>query len=264
MRQTKLVKLFLSLAVATITAHAGEYVVLSNGFRIHADSHVVDGNIMRLQISQGAIEIPASSVSNIEAEDYTPPPPSAPTTPETKRELTTQELITQAAIHNGLPPQIVRSVAKFESGYHVDAISPKGAIGLMQLMPGTAAALNADPHDPEQNVEAGARYLRDLLLKYENDPHQVSKALAAYNAGPGAVDKYKGIPPYRETIQYVNRVLKDYEVGVGQRHALPCAISHTATTPSDPPPSPAAPECNSPASPPPPETTPLPQKSTDR
>ena len=254
-------KLFLSLAVATIAAHAGEYVVLSNGFRIHADSHVIDGSVMRLQISQGAIEIPANSVAAIEAEDYTPPAPPAPAPPEPQHELTTQELITRAAIHNGLPPQIVRSVAKAESGYHVDAVSPKGAIGLMQLMPGTAAALNADPHDPAQNVEAGARYLRDLLLKYENDPHQVSKALAAYNAGPGAVDKYKGIPPYRETIQYVNRVLKDY--AVGQRHALPCAANPTATTPSDPPPSPAAPECNSPASPPQPKTPPLPEKSLD-
>jgi soluble lytic murein transglycosylase-like protein len=206
------VKLFLSLLAITITAQAGEYVVLSNGFRIHADSHVVDGAVMRLQISEGAIEIPANSVTTIEAEDYTPPPPPpAVLAPEPQRALTPQELITQAAIHNGLPPAIVRSVAKAESGYHVDAVSPKGAIGLMQLMPGTAAALNADPHDPEQNVEAGARYLRDLLVKYQNDPHQVSKALAAYNAGPGAVDKYKGIPPYRETIQYVNRVLKDYE-----------------------------------------------------
>jgi len=82
---------------------------------------------------------------------------------------------------------------------------------LMQLMPGTAAGLNVDPYDPAQNAEGGAMYLRDLLLKYENDPHQVSKAVAAYNAGPAAVDKYKGIPPYRETIQYVNRVLKQYE-----------------------------------------------------
>ncbi len=213
MRQTGLVRLFLSLVVATLTAQAGEYVVLSNGFRIHADSHVIDGAVMRLQISQGAIEIPANSVAAIEAEDYTPPPaPVAAAAPEPQRELTPQELITRAAINNGLPPAIVRSVAKAESGYHVDAVSPKGAIGLMQLMPGTAAALNADPHDPAQNVEAGARYLRDLLLKYENDPHQVSKALAAYNAGPGAVDKYKGVPPYRETIDYVNRVLKDYAV----------------------------------------------------
>jgi len=204
-------KLFLSLVLLSIAAHAGEYIVLSNGFRIHADSHVIDGAVMRLQISQGAVEIPANSVATIEVEDYTPPPIVPAPAPEPQRDLTTQELITRAAIHNGLPPEIVRSVAKAESGYHVDAVSPKGAIGLMQLMPSTAAALNADPHDPAQNVEAGARYLRDLLLKYENDPHQVSKALAAYNAGPGAVDKYKGIPPYRETIQYVNRVLKDYE-----------------------------------------------------
>ena len=66
-------------------------------------------------------------------------------------------------------------------------------------------------HDVLRHPEAGARYLRDLLLKYENDPHQVSKAVAAYNAGPGAVDKYNGIPPYRETVDYVNRVLKEYE-----------------------------------------------------
>ena len=212
MRQTGLVKLFLSLLAITIAAQAGEYVVLSNGFRIHADSHVVDGAVMRLQISDGAIEIPANSVTNIEAEDYTPPaPPPAAPPPEPQRVVTPQELLTQAAIHNGLPPAIVRSVAKAESGYHVNAVSPKGAIGLMQLMPATAAALNADPHDPEQNVEAGARYLRDLLIKYQNDPHQVTKALAAYNAGPGAVDKYNGVPPYRETINYVNRVLKDYE-----------------------------------------------------
>jgi soluble lytic murein transglycosylase-like protein len=105
----------------------------------------------------------------------------------------------------------VHSIARAESGYREHAESPKGAIGLMQLMPKTAAELDADPRDPEQNAEAGARYLRDLLLKYENDPHQVSKAVAAYNAGPAAVDKYHGVPPYPETIQYVNRVLKQYE-----------------------------------------------------
>jgi len=251
------VKLFLSLVLSTIAAQAGEYVVLSNGFRIHADSHIVDGAVMRIQISAGAIEIPATAVTSIEAEDYTPPPPPpiAPTPEPPARVRTPQELLTQAAIHNGLPPAIVHSVAKAESGYHVDAVSPKGAIGLMQLMPGTAAALNADPHDPEQNVEAGARYLRDLLLKYQNDPHQVSKALAAYNAGPGAVDKYKGVPPYRETIQYVNRVVKNYTAACPTR---------TSTTRSDPPASPAAPECSSQAAPPQPETAPLLQKSLDR
>jgi soluble lytic murein transglycosylase-like protein len=81
----------------------------------------------------------------------------------------------------------------------------------MQLMPETAKAHSADPWDPKQNVEAGVAYLRELLVKYQDDPHQVTKALAAYNAGPGAVDKYNGVPPYRETIDYVMRVVRDYQ-----------------------------------------------------
>lgn len=208
-------KLVLCLITATAGASAGEYVVLSNGFRIHADSHVNDGAVIRIQTSQGVIEIQTSTVAAFEQEDYTPPPPEPPkpTEPVSKiqPQLTPREMVTQAAVQAGLPPAIVHSVAKAESGYQPNAVSPKGAIGIMQLMPATAAELNVDPHDPAQNAEAGARYLRDLLLKYENDPHQVSKAVAAYNAGPGAVDKYHGIPPYRETVDYVNRVLKEYE-----------------------------------------------------
>jgi soluble lytic murein transglycosylase-like protein len=212
-----LTKLLLCLVTVTLAASAGEYVVLSNGFRIHADSHSTDGAVVRLQTSQGVIEIPAGGIAAFETEEYTPSPappkPAEPLAPiaDAQPHLTPQELITRAAVHNGLPPAIVHSVAKAESGYQPNAVSPKGAIGLMQLMPATAAELNADPHDPAQNAEAGARYLRDLLLKYEKDPHQVSKAIAAYNAGPGAVDKYKGVPPYRETVHYVNRVLKEYE-----------------------------------------------------
>jgi soluble lytic murein transglycosylase-like protein len=210
-----LTKLGLCLLVVTIAASAGEYVVLSNGFRVHAESHNSDGAVVRLQTSQGVIEIPAAKVAGFEQEEYAPPPPAplAPAQPvvQVQPKLTPQELITRAAVHAGLPPEIVHSVAKAESGYQLNAVSPKGAIGLMQLMPGTAAELNVDPHDPAQNAEAGAKYLRDLLLKYENDPHQVSKAVAAYNAGPGAVDKYKGVPPYRETVDYVNRVLREYE-----------------------------------------------------
>ena len=217
-------KLFLSLLLAALTASAGEYVVLTNGFRIHADSHVAEGSTVRLTTSQGVIELQASTVSAFEIEEYTPPPPAPPVAQaapvvvkvaqavvDPNRTLTPQELITRAAERAGLPPEFVHSIARAESGYRPNAISPKGAIGLMQLMPGTAAGLNVDPYDPAQNAEGGAMYLRDLLLKYENDPHQVSKAVAAYNAGPAAVDKYKGIPPYRETIQYVNRVLKQYE-----------------------------------------------------
>jgi soluble lytic murein transglycosylase-like protein len=207
-------KLALCFVAVALVAQAGEFVVLSNGFRIHADGHTADGSVIRLQTSQGAIEIQASTVAAFEQEDYaapvftpaTPAPAAAPPIA-----LTPQELITRAAIQAGLPPAIVHSIARAESGYREDAVSPKGAIGLMQLMPKTAAELDADPRDPQQNAEAGARYLRDLLQKYENDPHQVSKAIAAYNAGPAAVDKYHGIPPYPETIQYVNRVLKQYE-----------------------------------------------------
>jgi soluble lytic murein transglycosylase-like protein len=206
-------KLLLCFVTVALAAQAGEFVVLSNGFRIHADSHSSEGPVIRLQTNQGVIEIQANTVAAFEQEDDTPPsatPSIVPTSP-TPVVLTPRELITEAALHAGLPPAIVHSVARAESGYRQDAVSPKGAIGLMQLMPGTAAALNADPLDPKQNAEAGAKYLRDLLQKYENDPHQVSKAVAAYNAGPAAVDKYHGVPPYAETIQYVKRVLKQYE-----------------------------------------------------
>jgi soluble lytic murein transglycosylase-like protein len=207
------IKLFLCFLTVAALGQAGEFVVLSNGFRIHADSHVADGSVIRLQTSQGVIEIQAGTVAAFEQEDYTTPlaPPAAVPVAPPPPTPTPQELVTRAALHAGLPPAIVHSIARAESGYREDAVSPKGAIGLMQLMPKTAAELDVDPHDPAQNAEAGARYLRDLLQKYQNDPHQVSKAVAAYNAGPAAVDKYHGIPPYPETIQYVNRVLKQYE-----------------------------------------------------
>jgi len=210
----RLLKFPLCLLAVALLAQAGEFVVLSNGFRIHADSHSADGALISLQTSDGAIEIPASSVAAFEQEECTAPAPKPAIVPppeSPRQNLTAQELVTRAAIDAGLPPAIVHSIARAESGYRENAVSRKGAIGLMQLMPATAAEFDADPHDPAQNAEAGARYLRNLLEKYENDPHQVSKAVAAYNAGPAAVDKYRGIPPYRETIQYVQRVLKQYE-----------------------------------------------------
>lgn len=202
----------LCFVAVALAAQAGEFAVLSNGFRIHADSHTTDGPVIRLQTSQGVIEIQASTVATFEQDDYVAPAAAA-VTPSTapRADLTPQELVTEAAHHAGLPPAIVHSIARAESGYREDAVSPKGAIGLMQLMPKTAAELNIDPRDPAQNAEAGARYLRDLLQKYANDPHQVSKAVAAYNAGPAAVDKYHGVPPYPETVQYVNRVLREYQ-----------------------------------------------------
>lgn len=209
----KFVTFFCALAVCS---QAGEYAVLSTGFRVHADSHETTGNLVRLHTNTGAIELPASTVVSFESEEVAPaaltPAASAtaagPVIPTPAQALTPKELVTQAAKLAGLPPALVHSVARAESAYRTEAISNKGAIGIMQLMPGTAAALHADPHNPKQNAEAGAMYLRELLLKYDGT---VSKAIAAYNAGPGAVDKYHGVPPYRETINYVNRVIQQYE-----------------------------------------------------
>jgi soluble lytic murein transglycosylase-like protein len=117
-------------------------------------------------------------------------------------------MLIEAAIQQGLEPEFVRSVARIESNLRQDAISNKGAIGLMQLMPGTATVLGVDAHDAASNILGGAKFLRELLLKYNGDP---ALALAAYNAGPGAVQKYNGVPPYMETRQYIIRVLREYK-----------------------------------------------------
>jgi soluble lytic murein transglycosylase-like protein len=207
------------LFAAACTVSAGEYAVLAGGFRIHAQSHVIEGDSVKLWTESGVTVLPASAIESFEIEEYTAPtaapvavptaaPVPAPLAPS--ENLDPKELLKQAAGRAGLPFALVNSIAKAESGFHIDAISSKGAIGLMQLMPGTAAALNANPYDPKENAEAGAQYLADLLVKYKDDPHQVTKAIAAYNAGPGAVDKYNGVPPYRETVNYVNRVVQQY------------------------------------------------------
>jgi soluble lytic murein transglycosylase-like protein len=200
--------------MAAAPALAGEYAVLSTGFRIHADHHEGDAVFVRLFTKDGVTELPAGSVVAFEQEEFvfpTPAPPAPPPAPPMveapppARDWRT--MVQDAALRTGLPPAFVESVARVESAMQPEAVSSKGAVGVMQLMPSTARALSADPRDPAQNIDAGARLLRDLLIKYDGD---VVKALSAYNAGAGAVDRYHGMPPYAETQNYVDKVIRTY------------------------------------------------------
>lgn len=203
-------KLLISLSLAG-AALAGEYAVLDTGFRLRADRAERDGAVVRLYVGAGMIEIPAQNVVRLEPEEavevFAPAPePKAKTPPEPT--IDPRRLIEEAARRYGLPVELLDSIAAVESGYNPRAVSPKGAIGLMQLMPATAARLNADPADPAQNVDAAARHLRELLERYD---YGLYRALAAYNAGPGAVDRHGWVPPYRETRLYVQRVAERFE-----------------------------------------------------
>lgn len=210
------------LAIFAITpAFAGEYAVLASGLRLHLDHHENAGGVMRLYTTKdGFTEVPAAMVTRFEEEDYVPPPPApavpapvaaAASAPKAADDPTT--MVKAAAQRYALPENFVESVAKVESAMKTKAVSPKGAIGVMQLMPGTAQQLGADATDPEQNIDAGTKLLRELLIKYDGD---VVKALAAYNAGAGAVDKYQGLPPYPETQSYVDKVIRNYKANGGQ------------------------------------------------
>jgi soluble lytic murein transglycosylase-like protein len=193
---------------------AGEYAVLSTGGRLHIDRHEASGSTVRLYTGDSVAEISAAKIDRFEPEDYTPPPPApvaastveAAAAPASATAPTPTDLADRAADKYGLPRWLVRSVMKAESGFQPQAVSPKGAIGLMQLMPGTARELGANPFDPAGNADAGARYLRDLLVKYNGG---LWHALAAYNAGPGAVEKYRGVPPFAETLRYIGRIERD-------------------------------------------------------
>lgn len=195
---------------------AGENIVLQNGFSIAAERHEISGATVKIFADGGVTEMPANLVAHVdEVESPAPQAPAPAPVAEEKPaeavppiELTPAQLAAASALKYSMPAEFVASVMKAESGFNPAAISPKGAIGLMQLMPDTAKTLGADPKKPAENADAGARYLRDLLAKYEGSPDQVVLALAAYNAGPAAVEKYHGVPPYRETREYILRVLK--------------------------------------------------------
>jgi soluble lytic murein transglycosylase-like protein len=199
------------------SAVAGEYAVLMSGARLHAERHETGGGKVTLYSQTGSTEMDAGAVVRFEPEDYIAPQvagQSAAPAQSAADPVDMKELIDNAARKYGLPPELVRAVVAVESAYRPDAVSTKGAIGLMQLMPSTARGLGADPKVAEQNVDAGTRYLRDLLVKYDR---RMFHALAAYNAGPGAVDKYHGVPPYRETHAYILKVLAQLAKATGEQ-----------------------------------------------
>ena len=205
----------LSAPLTAPSLRAAEDAILSTGFRIRVDRHEIQGDRVLLYANGGVMDLPAASVDNFETAIESPKVaeialPALTLQVPIKQavvQVNPRELLRDAANRSGLPPAFVESVAKVESSLRPDAVSPKGALGIMQLMPDTARALDADPLDTAQNIDAGVRLLRDLLLRYDGD---VIKALAAYNAGTDAVSRYRGVPPYPETQIYVDRVLRTY------------------------------------------------------
>ena len=127
-------------------------------------------------------------------------------TPASSKHAAAAPLLESAGEAADLSPRLLEAIAYVESRFNTKAVSPKGAVGMMQLMPGTAADLGVDPHDPGENARGGADYLRKMVTMFGNN---VELAVAAYNAGPAAVVKYGGVPPYAETRAYVDAVM-DY------------------------------------------------------
>jgi soluble lytic murein transglycosylase-like protein len=200
----KLLVATIALAVLGGAASArAEIAVLANGQTLKVTTRRVDGDRIFLSLKDGGeVGILPAEVRGFvpdEVIDEVLAPVAAGTD--------IRALAIATAQRHGLDPNLVLAVVAVESGFQPDAVSNKGAQGLMQLMPATARELGvADALDPAQNLDGGTRYLRMLVAQYGGD---LGKALAAYNAGPGAVKRHGGVPPYRETHHYIDRVLRE-------------------------------------------------------
>jgi soluble lytic murein transglycosylase-like protein len=197
--------------LAAAPAARAEIALLANGQTFKVDRHRADGSLVWLSLrSGGEIALPADHIRGYVPDEVLEEVESAAAKAGASAAGLSElrVLAAAAARRHGLDPELVMAVAGIESAFQPRAVSSKGAQGLMQLMPGTARDLGvADPFDPAANLDGGTRYLRDLLARYDGD---LPKALAAYNAGPGAVAKHQGVPPYKETREYVKKVLRRY------------------------------------------------------
>jgi hypothetical protein len=213
----------MALLTTAPAAHA-ELVFFASGRSLSVKGHRVENGSLALSLRGGGeILCDPAIISRIEPDEvpYPEPPPVAVVEtigpgPEEGRaagetpSLTPAQyasLIDRAAATHGVDPKLVRAVIQVESAYQHRARSPKGAMGLMQLMPATARQYSVrNPYDPAANIDAGIRHLKSLLQRFP-----LRLAIAAYNAGPGAVERFRGIPPYPETRMYVSRVLKLFQ-----------------------------------------------------
>lgn len=224
MQQRLAWRLLISLLIASAVC-AADTVVLRSGYRLPVQGYEAsDGKIRLLMPNGGWIAVLEADVDRIEPDAPEPraKPPVASGDPASDASNALESAIARFSAEAGLPPGLVRAVVWAESGFRQGAVSPKGAIGLMQLMPETAAELGVNPRDSEQNLQGGTAYLRQMLDRFEGDPEQLLKALAAYNAGPGQVARHGGIPPFPETAAYVRRVVRRY-LADGKNPADPTA-----------------------------------------
>ncbi|MHB1960535.1 MAG: lytic transglycosylase domain-containing protein [Acidobacteriaceae bacterium] len=217
-RKIALVLTLMGLAGCVAAAHAAERVTLRNGSALVCDHEKnLDGQV-RLYLTasdENYLDVAAAdivAVEKVHAEDAGMPRTTTQATGLSQAQATSPAdipaLLHQAGVEHHLDPDLLASVVHAESDGRIHAVSPVGARGLMQLMPGTAKDLGVrDSFAAEQNIAGGTAYLDALLMYYHED---IALALAAYNAGPAAVDRYHGIPPYAETRRYVERVIHDF------------------------------------------------------
>ena len=202
------------IGVLSPVAAPADTLYLRAGKALKIEALSCDASTCVATLKGGDVEVRATDVERVEPDEEVDAEPAAPAASATGAAdsiatRTMEQMVGDAARKYALPRSLVRAVARAESALNPAAVSPRGARGVMQLMPDTARELGVDnPFDPAQNIDAGARLLRQLLEKYDG---RVAEALAAYNAGAGAVSKHNGVPPYRETRGYIRKVVRDFE-----------------------------------------------------
>lgn len=200
-RHTGFALLIYFIAALVAPSARADYAVLRAGQRLHINGYLRQGSKILLYVAGGSVVVDSSDVVRFEPEDTFTPAPAGDTT-----DAPFAAEIRAAATQNDVDAKLVSSVIAAESNFNSRAVSPKHAMGLMQLMPRTAAGLAVrNPFDPSQNINAGTRYLKQLLDQYHGN---LSLALAAYNAGPRTVAQYGGVPPFPATHKYIRSVKK--------------------------------------------------------